>query len=81
MNANKYSIFLVHTFKILSPVNLPKFASVTQFFLKFGHFLQFSALFSLIRLHWVFQRIRMSSYNFSKESDIWLNIWAKGGKN
>ena len=37
VKANKYSIFLVHTFKIVSPINLPKFAS-TQFFLKFRHF-------------------------------------------
>ena len=84
MKANKHSIFLVHIFKIFSPINLPKFASITQFFLKFGHFLQFSSFFSLIWLHWalswIFQRIRMSSYNFSRKSYIWLNIWAKGGK-
>ena len=48
----------------------------------FPNFLYF---FNLIWLHWalswIFQRIRVSSYNFSKNSYIWLNIWAKGGKN
>ena len=44
MKANKYSFF-IQTSKIVSPINLPKFASITQIFLKFGHFLEFSAFF------------------------------------
>ena len=84
MKANKYSILLVYTFKRVVPVNLPKFVSITQLFLKFGHFCNFLHFWSLIwlrwALSWVFQRIRMSSYNFSKKSYIWLNIWAKGDK-
>ena len=48
-------------------------------------FCSFLHFFSLIWLHWalswIILRIRMSSYNFSKKSYIWLDIWAKGGKN
>ena len=36
MKANKHSIFLVYTPKIFSPINLPKCALITQFFLKFS---------------------------------------------
>ena len=43
MKANKYSIFLINNFKIVSPFNLTIFSSKTQIFLKFGHFLEFSA--------------------------------------
>ena len=46
MEANKYSIVLVHTFKIFSPINLPKCASITQ---KVGQFLPFSTLGSFMR--------------------------------
>ena len=45
MTANKHRVFLVHIFKIVNPINLHKFASITQFFLKAGHFLHFSAFF------------------------------------
>ena len=67
--------------------SLPKLPSITQFFLKCGHFLQFSILllfFLLIWLHCtlssVFPRIRISSYNLNNRGYILLNIWAKGGK-
>ena len=36
--------FLMHTFKIVSPINLLTFAVITQVFLKFGQFLEFSAI-------------------------------------
>ena len=47
-------------------------------FCNFLHF--FSLIWAQWALSWIFQRIRMSSYNFSKKSYTWLNIWAKGGK-
>ena len=71
MKANKCSIFLEHTFKIVSLINLPKFASITKFFLKVVIFCSFFYFFSLMWLHWalswVFQRIKMSTSNFSKK--------------
>ena len=65
------------------PINLPKFASITQIFLTLGHIWSFLHFFSLMWLHWAvswfFQRVRTSSYNLCEKSYIWVNIGAKGG--
>ena len=45
MKANKYKIFLKYIFEIVSPINLPKFNSISQILLKIGHFFEFSATF------------------------------------
>ena len=74
MKVDKYSILLVHNFQIFNPITLPEFASITQFFLKFDHFLHFLHIFSLIWLHWalswVLERIRISGYDFRKKCYI-----------
>ena len=74
MKANKFSIFLMYTFKIVSPINLSKFVSISQIFLKLGHFRSFLHCFSQMWLGWavlwVFQRIRNNSYSFHEKVTI-----------
>ena len=44
MKDNKYRIFLIYIFRVMA-INLPKFASRPQIFLKIYRFLMFSTFF------------------------------------
>ena len=42
MKDDKYRIFLMYIFRVIMAINLPKFALISQIFLKFYQFLVFS---------------------------------------
>ena len=82
MKDNKCRIFLMYIFRLIMAINLPKFALISQIFLKFYHFLVFSTFFFAKMwvdwdVIWFFQRIKTNSSNFCLKSYIWLNIWTK----
>ena len=64
---------------------MPWYPKFRHNFVTFLRFLRFFVFFCLMWLDWdvlwVFQRIRTNSNNFCEKSYIWLNIWAKWGKN